>query len=116
MPEIAFSKRGIFHVEPIRRSRPSVRSELIRAFARHPLLCQIFEHSVFSFFGLDDFFERGEVLWLLKDVSHENTDVLTTAIVVLLQLVRGTVADRWVAEDGCRAELHITVELFVVLA
>ena len=56
---------------------------------------------------IDDIFHGGQTLTFLEYVPHEDPQVLALAILVLLELVRRTVTDRWIAKDGGGSLSHV---------
>ena len=83
--EVALSEWGISGLIAIgwlRIIHRTKRTELGQPLTWHPLFAQILQHCLFLFFGLNDVFKWGKMLWLLKDMAHEDTDVLTVSTFV----------------------------------
>lgn len=58
------------------------------------------EKHIFVLFGFNDVCNRGQMLRLLKDMSHEDIQVLALASIVFLELIWWAVADGWVPKKG----------------
>lgn len=56
---------------------------------------------------IDDIFHGSQTLTFLEYVPHEDAQVFALTILVLLELVRRTVTDRWIAEDRGSSFSHI---------
>ena len=83
--EVALGEWGVSGLIAIRRLRiihGTKRTKLVWPLSWHPLFAQILQHCLFLFFGLNDVFKRGKVFWLLEDMAHEDTDVLTVSTFV----------------------------------
>ena len=68
------------------------------------LYLQIGQHVIFSFFCIDDVLDAGQVFILLKDMLHQDWQILALALLGgLLELVWRRIADRRVAKDRTSA-------------
>lgn len=76
---------------------------------------QWMEKHIFVLFGFNDVCNRGQMLRLLKDMSHEDIQVLALASIVFLELIWWAVADGWVPKKGRWPQLHKLVQFFLLL-
>ena len=74
---------------------------------------QIVHHFIFLLLGVDQVLDRGNALWLLEHVFHQNREIISLPI-RLFEFVRRAVAHRWVAKNGTCALLDVLMKLLLL--